>query len=166
MVCPTSALMLVAALLAAPGQQGSAQVQQAPPAQTQASPPKPAQAPPEAQPQAAPPVQQPARPGKRTPRPSKRRPGSAGEPSFEESRQSRDGGPVQQSLALSANVAAGYDDNLTGGLGAGSGTSPNAFVSGTVVSAGATLAYARGNRLHAFWMDGGGSLSGYPDNLD
>jgi hypothetical protein len=161
----TAAVMLAAALLAAPGQQGSAQGQ-APPAQTQTAPPQPAQAPPQAQPQAAQPGQQPTRAGRRTPRPSKRRPGSSAEASFEETRQPRDGGPVQQNLALTANVVAGYDDNLTGGQGAGSSASPNAFVSGTAVFAGATLAYSRGNRRHSFWVDGTGTLAGYPDNLD
>ncbi len=73
---------------------------------------------------------------------------------------------MQQNLALTANVVAGYDDNLTGGLGAGSSPSPSAFVSGTTVFAGATLAYSRGNRLHSFWMDGTGTVAGYPENLD
>ena len=63
-------------------------------------------------------------------------------------------------------MLAGYDDNLTAGLGSGSGTSPTAMVSGTTASVDGTLGYFRGNSLRSFQLDTTGSLIGYPDNLE
>jgi hypothetical protein len=63
-------------------------------------------------------------------------------------------------------VLGGYDDNLTAGLGSGSGTSPNAMVSGPTASVDGTLGYFRGNGLRSVRLDTSGSLTGYPGNLD
>ena len=150
MVFSISALMLGAALM-------SAQAQPPPPAQ----PPVAAQAPPDK----APPEKT-QRPTERTQRPSTRQPSASGQGSFEEARNSRDGGPSRQELTFTANVLAGYDDNLTAGLGSGSGTSPAAMVSGTTASVDGTLGYFRGNSLRSFQFDTTGSLIGYPDNLE
>ena len=132
-------------------------------------PPAQAQAPPAAQPQAGEPdkpAEKPPRQSKRTRRTSRRQPVSSGQGSFDETRQSRDAGPTRQDLTFTGNLMGGYDDNLTAGLGSGSGSSPNAMVSGSTVFAGGTLAYFRGNRRHSIRMDGTGTLAGYPGNLD
>ena len=160
----TSAALLVAALAVGPAGQEPAQTPPAAQAQTppvqQVEKPKPGQADPgQAKPEEG---RQPQRP----PRPSRREPTSAGQGTFEQGRQSRDGGPTRQDVSFTANIMAGYDDNLTAGLGSGSGTSPDAMVSGTTASVDATLAYFRGNSLRSFSLDTSGSLMGYPDNLD
>ena len=85
---------------------------------------------------------------------------------MENARPSRDGGPTRQDVTLTANVLGGYDDNLTAGLGSGSGTSPNAMVSGPTASVDGTLGYFRGNGLRSVQLDTTGSLTGYPGNLD
>ncbi len=151
MVIATSALMLAAALMAAqaqppPAGQATVTVQE-----------RPEKTPPEAGRQ---------RPTGRTARPSTRKPSASGQGSFEEGRTSRDGGPSRQELTFAANVLAGYDDNLTAGLGSGSGTSPTAMVSGTTASVDGTLGYFRGNNFRSFQLDATGSLIGYPDNLE
>ena len=164
MMPATSALLLAAALAVAPAGQESPQVApaqqaQAPPAQ-QAEKPKPEQAKPEqAKPEEG---RQPQRP----PRPTRREPATAGQGTFEQGRRSRDGGPSRQDVSFTANILAGYDDNLTAGLGSGAGTSPDAMVSGTTASVDGTLSYFRGNSLRSFSLDASGSLMGYPDNLD
>ena len=153
MVFSSSALMLAAALMAAPSQ---AQAQaQAPPAAGTAAAQQPEQAKPGEKPQS-----------KRTQRPSNRDPVASGKGTFDEARSPRDGGPSRQELTFTANVLAGYDDNLAAGLGSGSSTSPTAMVSGTTASVDGTLGYFRGNNLRAFRLDTTGSLVGYPDNLE
>ena len=145
--------MLATALLAAPSQaQAPAQ---APPAAGTAAAQQPEQGKPGEQPQS-----------KRAKRPSNRAPAASGQGQFDQARSSRDGGPSRQELTFAANVLAGYDDNLTAGLGSGSGTSPAAMVSGTTVSVDGTLAYYRGNSLRSFQLGATGSLMGYPDNLE
>jgi len=144
-VFSTSAWMLGAALMAA-------QAQAPPPAQSPVA----VQAPPENT----------QRPTGRTQRPSTRQPSASGQGSVEQARTSRDGGPTRQELTFTANLLAGYDDNLTAGLGSGSGTSPAAMVSGTTASVDGTLGYFRGNSLRSFQLDTTGSLVGYPDNLE
>ena len=128
---------------------------QAPPAAGTAAAQQPEQAKPEAK-----------RPSKRAPRPSRQEPASSGQGKFDEARQSRDGGPTRQETTFTANVLGGYDDNLTAGLGSGSGASPNAMVSGPTASVDGTLAYFRGNSLRSFSLDTTGALIGYPDNLE
>jgi hypothetical protein len=157
-------LTLVAALMFAPAQVGAAQTPVASQdAQSQGQ----TQAPPSAQ--AAPPEEpseKPLRPSKRKPRASKRRPAASGERSFDEPRVSRDGGPVRQDLTLEANIQGGYDDNVTAGLGTGSGTAPTAMASGATGLMNGTLSYFRGNTRHALTMDGTGTLTAYPGYLD
>jgi hypothetical protein len=60
----------------------------------------------------------------------------------------------------------GYDDNVTGGLGAGSGAAPTAMASGGTAYADGTLNYLRGNRRHSVRVDSTGSLTAYPGYLD
>lgn len=152
----TSAVLLAAVLAIAPAGQ---ELPQAPPTQ-QLEKPKPEQAKPEqAKPEEG---RQPQRP----PRPSRRAPTSAGEGAFEQGRRSRDGGPSRQEVSIAANIMAGYDDNLTAGLGSGMATSPDAMISGATASVDGTLAYFRGNALRSFSLDTSGSLLGYPENLD
>ena len=152
----TSTMLLAAALAVAPAGQEPAQ---APPVQ-QVEKPKSEQGKPE---QAKP---EEKRPPQRPPRPSRREPASADSGRFEQGRRSRDGGPTRQDISFAANIMAGYDDNLTAGLGSGAATSPDAMVSGTTASVDATLAYFRGNDLRSFSLDTSGSLMGYPENLD
>jgi hypothetical protein len=162
---------LTVALILAGGEQGAAQQQPppTPPAQSQ----PPAQTRPQAvtppAPQAgqpAEPATQPQRPSKRTPRTSRRQPASAGQGSFEEARTPRDGGPTRQELTFVANVLGGYDDNVTGGLGTGSGSAPTAMASGATAFLGGTLDYFRGNGRHSIAMDATGNLTAYPGYLD
>ena len=161
---------LAAAMILAGAWQGSAQSPPPtpPPAQAQA-PPAQTQAPPAAQPQTGQPdkpAEKPPRSSKRVPRTSKRQPSAPAQGSLENARPSRDGGPTRQDVTLTANVLGGYDDNLTAGLGSGSGTSPNAMVSGPTASVDGTLGYFRGNGLRSVQLDTTGSLTGYPGNLD
>lgn len=88
-----------------------------------------------------------------------------------DSRVSRTGGPVTQSLLLDANLMGGYDDNLAGsGTGAGAGfggsVNPEAMASGTVGTLDAGLAYRRGNTRHALQLDSRGMAFTYPDYLE
>jgi hypothetical protein len=134
---------LAAAMILAGTAQGSAQ---SPP--TTPPPPAQTQTPPAAEPQTGQPdkpAEKPPRSSKRVPRTSKRQPSAPGQGSLENARPSRDGGPTRQDVTLTANVLGGYDDNLTAGLGSGSGTSPNAMVSGPTASVDGTLGYFRGN---------------------
>ena len=152
MVLSSSTFLLAAALMAPQGQPSAQPPAQAPPV---------VQAPPEK----APP-QTKGRPSERPPRASKRPPTSSARESSDDSRTSRQGGPVRQELTLSANVQGGYDDNVTGGLGTGAGTLPTAMVSGATANANATLAYFLGNGRRSFRMGATGSLTGYPGNLE
>ena len=166
MVLSPFAVLLAATLMVAPLQQGSAQTQaqtiqtQTPPATGTAA----AQQTEQSKPEQAKPEEN--RQPKRTPRPSKRDPTSSSQGKFETARRSRDGGPSRQDVTFTANVLGGYDDNLTAGLGSGSGTSPDAMVSGAAASVDGTLAYFRGNSLRSFRLDTSGALLGYPGNLE
>ena len=152
--CLTVALILVTA---GPGSAQSPP--QSVPARTER------QAPPVAQPQPeqAPP---PRRPTKRTPRTSKRPPSSPAQGTLEEARTSREAGPTRQELTFTANVMGGYDDNLTAGLGTGTGAAPTAMTSGSTASLDGTLGYFRGNALGSIRMNSTGTLTAYPGYLD
>jgi hypothetical protein len=153
MVLSKAAACLTVALILAPARPGFAQAP--PPAGTTATAQQPEQTKPEEK-----------RQPKRQPRTSKRQPSPSGQGSFDATRTSRDGGPTRQELTLAVNVLGGYDDNLTAGLGSGSGTSPDAMVSGATGSVDGTLGYFRGNSLRSVRLDTTGSLLGYPGNLE
>ena len=163
---------LAVVLILATAGPGSAQsmaqsTPQSPPAQSPPQP-VPARTEPQAPPVAAP-KPEPAprkRPTKRSPRTSKRQPSAAAQGSSGDARTSRDGGPSRKELMLTANVLGGYDDNLTAGLGTGSGAAPTAMASGSTGSLDATLGYFRGNALRSIRMDSTGSLVAYPGYLD
>ena len=167
MALSKAAACLTVALILATAGPGSAQfapqsTPQSVPAQT------PPQAPPVAQPkpEPAPPPSPRQRPTKRSPRTSKRQPSPSGQGSFDATRTSRDGGPTRQELTFTANVLGGYDDNLTAGLGTGSGTAPASMASGSGAFLDGTLGYFRGNALHSIRTDSTGSLTAYPGYLD
>lgn len=78
----------------------------------------------------------------------------------------RSGGPIEQTLTVSANLLAGYDDNLTAGLGTGTGILPMAMPSGSTGSLDGMLDYRRGNARHDVRIGTAGSVMGYPGYLD
>ncbi|MCC6164556.1 MAG: hypothetical protein IT182_14495 [Acidobacteria bacterium] len=78
----------------------------------------------------------------------------------------RSGGPVRETVTFTGNIQAGYDDNLTAGLGSGVGISPRAMASGNTGSADASLAYVRGNTYHQLNLGTSGSVMVYPGYLD
>jgi hypothetical protein len=165
MVLSKAGATLAAALVLAGLELGAAQSQppQAPPAQIQT---KPQEATP-ATPQTGPVQPQRRRQGrkKRAPRTS-RLPAWPTQGLFEEARMPRDPGPMRQQLTLTANVLGGYDDNLTAGLGTGTGVAPTAMASGATGYMDGTLGYFRGNTLRSIRMDSTGSVTAYPGYLD
>ncbi len=78
----------------------------------------------------------------------------------------RSGGPVRETVTFTGNIQAGYDDNLTAGMGSGVGMSPRAMASGNTGSADGTLAYVRGNSHHQLNLGTSGSVMVYPGYLD
>jgi hypothetical protein len=102
----------------------------------------------------------------RMPRTSKRKPYVAAPESLDEPRTSRDAGQRRQDLSLTANLLAGYDDNLIAGSGTGAGVVPTTIVSGSTGFADGTLDYFRGNTSRAIRMASTGSLRAYPGYLD
>jgi hypothetical protein len=102
---------------------------------------------------------------KRAPRTPKHQPATR-PGGFDQTRPSRDGGPTRQELTLSANVLGGYDDNVTAGLGSGTGTAPAAMASGGTGYLDASLRYFHGNSLRSVGVDSTGSLTAYPGYLD
>lgn len=78
----------------------------------------------------------------------------------------RDGGPTRQTLLFTANVLGGYDDNLTAGLGTGTGLSPSAMTSGYTSSLDGTLDYRRGNAHNDLRIGTTGNLMAYPGYID
>jgi hypothetical protein len=123
-------------------------------------------------------VTSPTRPGEQTPPPpdregrqgrerrtSRRQVPAEGLRSFDEARPSREAGPVRKEAVLTANVLAGYDDNLTAGLGggAGAGIAPSAMASGYSGDIDATLSYFAGTNLRSLQIDTTGRLQSYPD---
>jgi hypothetical protein len=69
-------------------------------------------------------------------------------------------------LTLTANLLGGYDDNVVGGLGTGSGSAPTAMASGGTAYLDGTLNYFHGNSRHSIGLDSTGSLTAYPGYLD
>jgi hypothetical protein len=67
---------------------------------------------------------------------------------------------------VTATVLGGYDDNLTAGLGSGSGVAPAPMASGSTGSVDAVFGYFRGNALRSISMDSTGNLMAYPGYLD
>ena len=146
------------AIVAAP-----AVAQEAPPAE-----PAPAQAEPvEEQPPQEEPEERTGRPG-RTPRerPPARRPSSRSPGLFEGNRISRQTEPTRQEMTLTANMLAGYDDNLTAGLGTGAGTVPAGAASGTAQYADAALSYFRGTVSRSILLASNGNLRMYPGYIE
>lgn len=164
---------LAVALILAPAGDGWAQSSpQSPPPQTQtqtapAAQSQPGSKQPEPKQAETPPpkTRREGRKKKRTPRTSTRTPPPPAQGSFDEKRTSRVAGPTRQELTLTANVLGGYDDNLTAGLGTGSGIAPTAMASGSSESLDATLGYFRGNTLRSIRMESTGNLLEYPGYL-
>jgi hypothetical protein len=165
MVLIKPAACLAAAFVLTAADPGAAQSQtaQAPPMQTQA--PQQAGSGPPQQPEQ--PKPETGRKGRttRTPRTPKRRP-TPPPAGFDQTRPSRDGGPTRNQLALAANILGGYDDNVTAGLGSGTGTTPAAMASGGTGYMDASLKYFHGNSLRSVGIDSTGSLTAYPGYLD
>lgn len=168
---------LAAVLIAAPAWSSLASaapvsgLAQTPPAQAQPPAQQPQEptvtSPSEAQPQAGDKAQdgRKSRRKQRTPRTSSRQKPLNPRGSFEEARVSRSAGPTRQELTLSSNVQGGYDDNLTGGTGAGSSISPLAMASGSSAYFDARLDYFAGNNHRSVKIDGMGTLQHYPAYL-
>lgn len=120
------------------------------------------------QPVPPPETAQPEREGRqgRTTRRTRRTPASAPRREVADNLAPRDGGPVRQTLTLSANLMAGYDDNLTAGLGTGTGIAPTAMTSGYTGSLDGTLDYRRGNARNDLRIGTIGNLMAYPGYID
>lgn len=160
---PISAQLPAAADSEAGAETGALQ-QQSEPSQT----PPPSTKPPV---QAAPPKQAPpdARRQGRTRtsgRISRRLPPPQGARSFEEDRPSRDPGPAKHELMFKSNLMGGYDENVFGGSGIGSGFVPRAMASGSTASLDAALDYSFGNELHSFSAESAGNVRAYPGYLE
>lgn len=69
-------------------------------------------------------------------------------------------------MTFTANVLGGYDDNLTAGLGTGTGAAPAAITSGYTGYLDGTLGYFHGNTPRSIRVDSTGSLTAYPGYLD
>ena len=112
-------------------------------------------------------MQRTGRPG-RTPRerPPARRPSSRSPGLFEGNRLSRQTDPTRHELTLTANMLAGYDDNLTAGLGTGAGTVPSGAASGSAQYADAALSYFRGNESRSILLGSNGNLRMYPGYIE
>jgi hypothetical protein len=169
MALSKASALLAAALIVAPAWNARAQStteSSVPQAQTQAAPATQAQSQP-GQAQTAPPKPgRESRRKKRTPRESSRQPAAPTPGSFDENRAPRLAGPTRQEMTLLTNVLGGYDDNLTAGVGTGSGIAPTAMASGYNASLDATLGYFRGNARRSLRVDSTGNLFAYPGYLE